>query len=124
MTVRKKATRKKTTRKKTTRKKAARKTSRSETVRKKAAELLGEELPKSLKALSSQVRRDLNAIEKQIETARAGTRRSLTRIVRDASHQLGSLEARGQKEWRAMSTRARNEVQRTVKRVRRAAKKS
>jgi hypothetical protein len=43
--------------------------------------------------------------------------------VRDASHQLGKLEARGQKEWRAMSTRARNEVQRTVKRVRRAAKK-
>lgn len=123
MTVRKKATRKKTTRKKTTRKKAARKTSRSETVRKKAAELLGEEFPKSLKALSSQVRRDLNAIEKQIETARVGTRRSLTRIVRDASHQLGSLEAHGQKEWRAMSARARNEVQRTVQRVRRAAKR-
>jgi hypothetical protein len=124
MAARKKTTRKKTTRKKATRKKAARKTSRSKTVRKKAAELIGEELPKSLKALSGQVRRDLNAIEKQIVTARVGTRRSLTRIVRDASHQLGTLEARGQKEWRAMSARARNEVERTVKRVRRAAKKS
>ena len=122
-TTRKKTTRKKTARKKTTRKKAARKPSRGKAVRKKAADLLGEELPKSLKALSRQVRRDLNAIEKQIETARAGTRRSLTGVVRDASHQLGALEARGQKEWRAMSARARNKVERTVKRARRAAKK-
>lgn len=122
-TTRKKTTRKKTTRKKTTRKKTARKTGRSKSVRKKAAELLGEEIPKSLKALSGQLRRDLNAIERQIVTASAGTRRSLTRVVRDASHQLGTLEARGQKEWRAMSARARNEVQRTVKRVRRAATK-
>ena len=123
MAARKKTTRKKTTRKKTTRKKATRKTNRRKAVRKKAAELLGEELPKSLKALSRQLRRDLNAIEKQIGTARVGTRRSLTRVIRDASHQLGALEARGQKEWRAMSTRARNEVQRTVRRVRRAAKR-
>jgi hypothetical protein len=123
MAARKKTTRKKTTRKKATRKKTAGKTSGSKSVRKKAADLLGEELPKSLKALSGQLRRDLNAIEKQIATARAGTRRSLTRVVRDASHQLGKLEARGQKEWRAMSTRARNEVQRTLERVRRAARK-
>jgi hypothetical protein len=123
MAARKKTTRKKTTRKKTTRRKSVGKTTRRKSVRKKAAELLGEELPKSLKALSRQLRRDFNAIEKQLDTAKAGTRRSLSRVVRDASHQLGKLEARGQKEWRAMSTRARNEVQRTVKRVRRAAKK-
>ncbi len=124
MAARKKTARKKTTRTKTTRKKTTRKTARSKSVRKTAADLLGDELPKSLKALSRQVRRDLNAIEKQIGTARVGTRRSLTRIMRDASHQLGALEARGQKEWRAMSTRARNEVERTVERVRKAAKKS
>jgi hypothetical protein len=34
---------------------------------------------------SEDSRRDLNAIEKQIETARKETRRSLTRVVRDAS---------------------------------------
>ena len=62
-TARKKTTRKKATRKKTTRKKADRKPSRGKAVRKKAADLLGEELPKSLKALSRQVRRDLNAID-------------------------------------------------------------
>jgi hypothetical protein len=130
-TTRKKATTKKTTRKKATTKKAtkkaakktAKKTGQKKTRRISASSLLGEELPKSLKALSNQLRRDLNAIEKQIETAGKDTRRSLTRVVRDASHHLGALEARGQQEWRKMSTRARNEVERTVKRVRRAAQK-
>jgi len=118
-TTRKKATAKKATAKKTTRKKTVAKKKR----RISAASLLGEELPKSLKALSTQLRRDLNAIEKQIESAGKDTRRSLTRVVRDASHHLGVLEARGQQEWRKMSRRARNEVERTIKRVRTARKK-
>jgi len=121
-----KATAKQTTRKKTV-KKAAKKATKKTVAKKKrritAASLLGEELPKSLKALSTQLRRDLNAIEKQIESAGADTRRSLTRVVRDASHHLGVLEARGQQEWRKMSRRARNEVERTIKRVRAARKK-
>lgn len=123
---RKKATAKKTTRKKTAKKaakKAAKKTVAKQKRRITAASLLGEELPKSLKALSTQLRRDLNAIEKQIESAGADTRRSLTRVVRDASHHLGVLEARGQQEWRKMSRRARSEVERTIKRVRAARKK-
>ena len=123
-TTRVKTTRKKATAKKTTRKKAAKKTGRKKVGRIAASDLLGAELPKSLKALSSQLRRDLNAIEKQIETAGVETRRSLTRVVRDASHHLGTLEARGQKEWRKMSTRARNEVERTLKRVKRATQKA
>ena len=63
---RKKATRKKTTTKKTARKKAAKKSARKKTRRIAASDLFGTELPKSLKALSRQLRRDLNAIEKQI----------------------------------------------------------
>ncbi len=122
-TTRKKATRKKAATKKTTRKKATKKTGRKKIGRIAASDLLGAELPKSLKALSRQLRRDLNAIEKQIETAGKETRRSLTRIVRDASHHLGTLEARGQKEWRKMSARARSEVERTLKRVKRATHK-
>ena len=122
-TTRKKATRKKATAKKTTGKKAAKKTSRKKIGRITASDLLGAELPKSLKALSGQLRRDLNAIERQIETAGKETRRSLTRVVRDASHHLGALEARGQNEWRKMSTRARGEVERTLKRVKRATQK-
>ncbi|MBW2715926.1 MAG: hypothetical protein JRD03_07610 [Deltaproteobacteria bacterium] len=116
----KKATRKKATAKKTTRKKATKKTQQKKIKRIAASDLLGADLPKSLKALSRQLRRDLNAIEKQIETARKETRRSLTRVVRDASHHLGTLEARGQQEWRKMSARARGEVERTLKRVKRA----
>ena len=122
-TTRKKTTRKKATTKKTTGKKAAKKTGRKKTGRIAASDLLGAELPKSLKALSLQLRRDLNAIERQIETAGKETRRSLTRVVRDASHHLGALEARGQNEWRKMSTRARGEVERTLERVKRAAQK-
>jgi len=128
MTARRSATRKqtpakKTTRTKTTRKKATRKTARKKTRRITTAKLLGKELPKSLKALSQQLRRDLNAIEKQIESAGKDTRRSLTRVVRDASHHLGALEARGQQEWRKMSGRARSEVTRTLERVKRAARR-
>jgi len=127
-TTRKKATASKTTRKKATAKKATRKKTAKKTAKKKigriaASDLLGAELPKSLKALSRQLRRDLNGIEKQIETAGKETRRSLTRVVRDASHHLGTLEARGQKEWRKMSARARSEVERTLKRVKRATQK-
>jgi hypothetical protein len=122
-TTRKKTTRKKATAKKTTRKKTAKKTARKKIGRIAASDLLGTELPKSLKALSLQLRRDLNAIEKQIETAGKETRRSLTRVVRDASHHLGALEARGQKEWRKMSTRARSEVERTLEKVKRATQK-
>ena len=122
-TTRKKTTRKKATTKKTTGKKSAKKTGRKKIGRIAASDLLGAELPKSLKALSLQLRRDLNAIERQIETAGKETRRSLTRVVRDASHHLGALEARGQNEWRKMSTRARGEVERTLERVKRAAQK-
>jgi len=122
-TTRKKATHPKATANKTTRKKTAKKRGRKKIRRIAASDLLGTELPKSLKALSRQLRRDLNAIEKQIGTARAETRRSLTRVVRDASHHLGTLEARGQSEWRKMSARARAEVERTLKRVKRATQK-
>ena len=99
-TTRKKTTRKKATAKKTTRKKAAKKTGRKKIGRIAASDLLGAELPKSLKALSSQLRRDLNAIEKQIETAGVETRRSLTRVVRDASRSQSLHRRRSGRPWR------------------------
>jgi hypothetical protein len=118
--VKKKAT-KKTARKKATKKKAAKK----KATKKKAAKrstigLVGSELPKSLKAFGRQCRRDLSAIEKQIEIAGKDTRRSLTRIVRDASHQLGTLEARGEREWRKLSRNAKRDIERVIGRVKKA----
>ena len=98
-------------------------TTRKRTPRKKATgarALMGDELPKSLAAFSRQLKRDLTRIERQIVSARKETRRSLARIIRDASHQLGVLETRGQKEWRSLSRNARREIERVVGRVREA----
>jgi hypothetical protein len=118
---RKKATKKKAAKKKVTKKKTAKKKpARSKS---KAAQLTGSALPKSLSAFAREFRRDLNSIEKEIESASRDARRGLTRVMRDASHQLGVLEARGQKEWRAVSKKAQAEIQRTVTKVKRAAKK-
>jgi hypothetical protein len=122
-TTRKAAVKKKATKKKASKKKAAKK----KTARKKKAakrsriEFIGDELPKSLKAFGRQLRRDLTAVEKQIEVCGKDTRRSLARIVRDASHQLGTLEARGQREWRTLSRNAKRDVERVVRRVQKAA---
>lgn len=114
----KKATRKATAKKKTGRKKKT--ASKKKGTRRARIDLVGSELPKSLKAFGRQLRRDLNAIEKQIEIARKDARRGLARVVRDASHQLGVLEARGQREWRSLSRNAQRDVDRIVKRVRKA----
>jgi hypothetical protein len=118
----KKSARKKSVGKKATRKKAAKKKSarKKKAARRSTVDLVGSELPKSLKAFGRQCRRDLSAIEKQIEGAGKDTRRSLARIVRDASHQLGTLEARGEKEWRRLSRNAKRDIERVIRRVQKA----
>ena len=113
MAVKKKAAKKRAAPKKTARKKKAKKSG--------GASILGVDLPKSLSAYGRLLRRDLNAIEKQIEIARKDTRRGLTRIMRDASHQLGALEARGEREWRNRSKAVEKDVAKLIKRVRKAA---
>jgi len=125
-----KATRKAAVKKKATKKSARKKTARKKATKKKATkkkaakrtriDLVGSALPKSLKAFGRQCRRDLSAIEKQIEIAGKDTRRSLARIVRDASHQLGTLEARGEREWRTLSRNAKRDVERVLRRVQKA----
>jgi hypothetical protein len=120
----KKVARKKTaSRKKASKKKASRKktTKGKKSAKRSAFDFAGIELPKSLKALGRQVRRDLNSIEKQIEVCGKDTRRSLARVVRDASHQLGLLEARGEREWRSLSRNSKRDVERVMRRVRKAA---
>lgn len=117
MAAKKKAKRKVAKKKAAPRKKKA---SAKKAARKAAAKLVGSELPKSLKAFGAHLRRDLNAIEKQIEIATKDTRRGLARIVRDASHQLGVLETRGEREWRKLSRNAEKDVKKIVKRVQKA----
>lgn len=117
--VKKKATKKKAT-KKATNKKAARKTTAKKAARRSRIDLIGSQLPNSLKAFGRQIRRDLVTLEKQLEVCGKDTRRSLARIVRDASHQLGVLEARGEREWRALSKNAKRDIEGVVKRIRKA----
>jgi hypothetical protein len=122
MAVRKSAT-KKATKKRVAKKKGAtpKKKARKKNAKKSIGDsLIGANLPKSLSAFGRQLRRDLNAIEKQIEIAGKDTRRSLTRIVRDASHQLGALEARGEREWRNLSRAAEKDIAKITKRIRKA----
>jgi hypothetical protein len=129
---RKKATRRKTTRKTTTRRKATRKKAarkkvarkkpaRKKAARKRAARARGLELPRSLAEFRRVVQRDLNVLEREVESAGKDARRRITRLVRQASHQLGQLEARGSSQWRKLSSKARKEAETTLRRLRGAA---
>jgi len=118
--VARKSTRKVAVKKKATKKSARKKTATKKRAKRSAMDFVGADLPKSLKAFGRQCRRDLTAIEKQIEIAGRDTRRSLARIVRDVSHQLGTLEARGEREWRALSRSAKRDIERVIRRVKKA----
>ena len=91
----KKATRKRATRKKAVRKKTARrKTARKKTTRRKksAIQRFDEALPPDLRAYSKRVRSGLSKLEREIEKSQRDARRRWTRLLRDASHQLGKIE--------------------------------
>ena len=134
-TARKSPTRKKAARKKTARKKAStrRTTSRKKTARKSIAAKasasrtpasalarLEAELPKNLRDYGKQVRRQLNLIERQIEQAQKQTPRRWARLIRDASHQLGRLEALGERNFRKLTTPYRKEAARLLRQLERA----
>jgi hypothetical protein len=87
MTARKKtATRKKTTRRKTT--------------ARTALARLEAEMPKSLREFRGRVSKQLGQLEKDIERAGIQTRRRAAKLIREASHQLGRLEAKGEPGFR------------------------
>ena len=101
----------KTTRKKTTRKKAGRKS---------ALDLLEESLPKDLRSYAHRMRLNLARIEKQIDTARKERRRQFVRMLKEASHRLGRLEAEGEKRFRQQTTQARKDAVKLLHRIERA----
>jgi hypothetical protein len=121
MAARKTAARKKTARKKTTARKAPRKkTGARKQARKTPQKSLATELPKSFAAFRKELNRDLTALEREVEAAGKDTRRRLTRLVREASHHLGHIEARGASEWKKLSAQATRDVERTMRRVKKA----
>jgi hypothetical protein len=68
------------------------------------------ELPASLRDYVKQVEGQLNRLEKRIEKAGASARKQATRLLRDASKQVGSLEARGEAAWGRLTAPYRKEA--------------
>lgn len=107
---------------------AARSGSRRKSARKKtsggagarALERVEAELPPNLKQYSRRVRRDLGRLERRIEDSTRDTRRRLARVLRDVSHQLGRIEAEGEKRWRTLTTRARRDAVQLLRRLEKA----
>ena len=78
------------------------------------------ELPKNLRDYGKQVRRQLNQVERQLVVAQAQTRRRWARLLRDASHQLGRLEALGERNFHKLTTPYRKEAARLLRQLERA----
>jgi len=102
-----------------TRKKTARKSSRAKTG-KTALEQLEADLPPNLRDFSRRVRRGLVQLEKRIEKDGRDARRRGVRMLREASHQLGQLEAQGEREWKRQTQRARRAAVSLLRRLERA----
>jgi hypothetical protein len=109
--------RKKTAAKKATRKKTAQKATRR---RSSAGSRTEQEFPPTLGEFSRRVRRQLNALERNIEKTEWRYRRQTTRALRDASHQLGRFEAMGERAWKKLTAQARREVLGVLRRVEKA----
>lgn len=99
------ATRKKTA---TPKSKPARRRTASRQAPRSAIAKLEAELPPTLRDFSRRVRRGLTKLEKRIEKEGQQARRRYARMLRQASHRLGELEAQGEREWRKQSQRARS----------------
>ena len=100
------------------RKKTARPTRRKKT--RSPLERLEQELPANLKDFSRRIRKQLNQLEREVEKAGIQTRRRAARLIREASHQLGRLEAKGEPGWRQLTVPYRKELVGLLKRLERS----
>ena len=107
------------TRKKTAPKKAARKKTAAKK-RSSASSRIEQEFPPTLGDFSRRVRRQLNALARNIEKTEWRYRRQATRALRDASHRLGKFEAMGERAWKRLTVQARREVLGVLRRVEKA----
>jgi len=109
-------------RKKTAKRKAAPRKKRPRVAARGATALerIESELPATLKEYGKRLRRALTRLEVDIERGEKRARRTATRLLREASHQLGALEARGEREWKRRTTQARREAVRLLRKVEKA----
>jgi hypothetical protein len=102
---------------------AARKTSaRRRPARKGATRITGPlgfefELPPTLRDYAGQLRRRLDQLERELVRAQTDVRRRAARLLREASQQLGKLEARGEAGWRALAVPYRRELASLLRRI-------
>ena len=68
------------------------------------------ELPVNLRDYVREVEAQLNHLEKRIEEAGSSARKRATRLLREASKQLGSLEERGEAAWGRLTAPYRKEA--------------
>ena len=107
---------------KTTRKRAPAKKRRAATKAKQKSRLarIEAELPANLRDYAKQVHKQLNTLERDIERAIPQARRRTARLIREASHQLGAMEARGQKAWRERAEQMTKDAQSLLRRLEKA----
>lgn len=102
-------------RKKATRKKATRPTRRGI-----GAAFGRMELPPTLRAYARQVAPRLDALERELLRASVDVRRRAARLLREASQQLGRLEAKGEAGWRRLAAPYRRQLVDLLRRLERA----
>ena len=106
-----------TTRKSAPNKRAVKKTARGKTATARTLTRLQMELPPTLRDFSRRMSRGLSDLEKRIEQEGRIARRRGARMLRQASHRLGQLEAQGEREWREQSLRARHAAVRLLRQL-------
>jgi len=79
-----------------------------------------EELPPELRQYAKRMRQGLSRLEKQIASAQEGARRRWAHLLRQASHQLGRVEALGEREWRKRTHQARRDAVKLLRRLEKA----
>jgi hypothetical protein len=80
----------------------------------------GIELPPTLAQFARRVGSALGGVEKQIHTAEVAYRKQFTKLLREASRQLGRIEAQGEKRWRTLTTQARRDAAKLLLRLEKA----
>lgn len=68
------------------------------------------ELPPTLRDYADQVRRRLDGLEREVTRTSTDVRRRAAKLIREASHQLGRLEARGEAGWRRLTRPYRRQL--------------
>jgi hypothetical protein len=108
-------------RKKAARKKATRRKARSSGLGGRLDAALGRiDLPPTLRDYANQVRGRLDGLERELTRASVDVRRRAARLLREASHQLGRLEAEGEAGWRRLAAPYRRQLLDLLRRLEKA----